>query len=127
MNTKSKFDMTENGIARFPKSHGQTAEERTMRYNSGACRYELECAFKVLQRTASKMEDSSDDELYKLNMQNTVANSVVTSFFDLGEAMSIWHATIVEGSVSIDESAEPRMLAAMDKFDAAVAALKPYV
>ena len=72
------------------------------------------------------MGDSPLDELYELNVQNAAANAVLTTFFDLSEAMSIWHAMSVDEDTSTDKTWELRLLAEMERFDAAVVALKLY-
>lgn len=127
MNAQNKFNMTENGIERFKKVEGQTAQELTMRYNTGVCRYELECAFEVLKRTSAKMPESGLDELQELSIQSAAANAVITTFFQLGEAMSAWYPTSVTGSLGADKSAEQKMLVEMEKFDKVVTDLKQYL
>ena len=127
MNIQKTVNRPENETIRFSKLNGPTAEERAMQYHSGACRYDLECALKVLKSTALRMGESQLDELYELNLQNAAANAVLTTFFDLSEAMSIWHAMSVEEDTNTDKTWERRLFAEMEGFDAAVVALKPYL
>ena len=127
MNIQKRVNRTEPEATRFSRLKGRTAEERAMQYDSGVCQYDLECALQVLKSTALRMGDSQLDELYELNLQNAAANAVLTTFFDLSEALSIWHAMSVEEDSETDKTWERRLFAEMEGFDAAVVALKPYL
>lgn len=54
MSIKKSVHGMKDGIERFEKFDGQTVYEKTMRYNSGACHYELECAFAVLKKVQQR-------------------------------------------------------------------------
>ncbi len=114
-----------NGIERIEKVAGATALEQMMRYNSGALRYEIECAFGVLKRAAKAMPDANDEKLRSLVAATIAANDVLTAYFVHGAAISEWLPTIADGVVS--EYLEVKLLNAINDIDHAVAALKPYL
>jgi len=114
-----------NGIERFEKVEGARASQQMMRYNSGACRYEVECAIRVLRRTSKAMLDATSAQLRDLVMASSAANAVLTADFVLGDAVSAWLPTSVNNVVNVPF--EMNLLRAMNDFDHAVAALKPYL
>ena len=125
MKTSKKTVVMKNGIERFEKNESGTVVEQLIRYNSGACRYEIECAFGVIARTADLMKDVHPSELRELVKACSTANSVVDAYLKLGEAMSDWIRTSVQKIK--DVALEKNLLVAMRKFDEAVYELKPYI
>lgn len=114
-----------NGIERIEKIPGATALEQMMRYNSGALRYELECAFAVLKRVVKAMPDANDEELRKLVAATLAANAVLTGYFVHGDAISKWLPTAADGVMNT--LLEAKLQEAMNNIDHAVAKLKPYL
>lgn len=114
-----------NGIECFEKVEGTRAAQRLVRYNWGACRYELESAFGVLKRAAKAMPEANTDELRQLVLESGAANAVLTAYFILGDAITDWLPTSTNEAINVPF--EMKLLQAMNDFDEAVAALKPYL
>jgi len=124
MKSKAKKRVMKDGIERIEKREGASALAQLIRYNSGAVRYELDCAFKVLKRASKAMPDADGQELPKLVVMCAAANDVCITYFALEEALSAWLPAAV-GKV-VNAALEPTLLQAMNDFDNAVTTLKAY-
>lgn len=113
------------GIERFEKVKGARASQQMMRYNPGALRYETECAFGLLERTAKAMSDANTDELRELVTASNAATAVLNAYFVLGDAVWAWLPAAANEAINVPF--ETKLLQAMDDFDDAVAALKQYL
>jgi hypothetical protein len=125
MKTSKQTSIMKNGIDRFEKNESGTAVEQLGRYNTGACRYEIECAFEVIARTSELMQEVHPSELRKLVQTCSIANSVVDKYISLGEAIDAWLPTSVHKVINVPF--EMNLLRAMKEFDEAVYELKPYI
>lgn len=125
MKSAKKPAAMKNGIERFEKNESGTASEQLCRYNTGACRYEIETAFAVISRTAELMQDVHPSELRKLVQIISIANAVVDKYLFLGEAIDAWLPTSVHKVINMPF--EINLLAAMRDFDNAVYELKPHI
>jgi hypothetical protein len=125
MTNRTRSTVLKNGIGRVEKVTGATALEQMMRYNSGALRYELECAFVVLKRAAKVMSSANNEQLRALLAATAAANAVITAYFVHGDTVSEWSLTIADGVMH--PQLEKKLLASMADIDDAVARLKVYL
>lgn len=125
MTNRTRSAELKNGIERFEKVAGATAVAQMMRYNSGALRYELECAFSVLKRAARAMPGANNEQLRALVAATAAANAVITAYFVYGDTISEWSPTIADGVMHAH--LEKKLLASMTDIDNAVAQLNPYL
>lgn len=125
MTNRTRNAALKNGIERIEKEARATALAQMMRYNSGALRYELECAFAVLKRADKAMPDANNEQLRRLVAANSAANAVLAAYFVLGDAISEWLPTMADDVMQAH--LEKKLLDAMNHVDDAVAKLKQYL